>query len=462
MKQKKSFALFAFFSITIFCTFTSFARRKILDPIGQGKIFSLRHYPKFFGDTNTQYGTWLERSYLLGGTKKLRKRLVDHGIYIDTTVFQFLGCNIHGGACQGNLRYNGNAEYWLVVDMAEAGVWSGGALMLHAESSWTAHDSINDDVGSLLAANSRSRVPVPDDHKTTLSEFVFEQVFTDKFLLRFGKLDATGPIDGTVFANNGRFQFIYAGLVNNPIISHFTAYTSLGLLPIWKINDYNEFDFSIADAQGQADEDGFDTAFNGLTTYCIQYVFSHKFHDLPGNYRFMYAHSKKPLTSYELDARHLIGEDMQITFTKKCSNRAVLFNFDQYIWLHDKHDVVKYRDDQPPLGILLFGRAGWEPKDRNVIDQFYSIGIGAYGGPRGRFYDQWGVGYAATHISSCLRKDLLEQDVCFRKFEHALEAFYNFELTPSMHFTINAQVIRPPLATRCTAFLINTRLQMDF
>ncbi len=32
-----------------------------------------------------------------------------------------------------------------------------------------------------------------------------------------------------------------------------------------------------------------------------------------------------------------------------------------------------------PVGIGIFGHAGWSPKDRNAIDQFYSFGIGVYG-----------------------------------------------------------------------------------
>ena len=463
MKEKKSFVLFTLFFITALYTPLLFPRKKVLDVISEGKLFSFRHYPKFFGDINTRYGNIAERSYLLTNMGKFRNRMYNKGVYLDATLFQFLGCNTRGGACQERLRYNGNAEYWLILDSAKIGAWSRGAFMLHAETNWTKCDSINDDVGSLLAANSRSRVPVPEEEKTTLSEVVLEQVFTDNFLLRLGKLDATGPIDGTDFANNGRFQFLYAGLVNNPMISHFTAYTSLALLPIWKLTNRHALMASIADAQGTADKSGFDTAFNGETTYCIQYVFSPVVNKKPGNYRIIYAHSTKPLTSYELDERHLIGQEIgTIKIPKKCSNHAVLLNFDQYIWVHDKNENIKYRHHRPPIGILLFGRAGWEPEDRNTIDQFYSIGIGGYGGPYNRYYDQWGIGYCATHISCSLRKDLQEKGICFRKFEHAAEAFYNIQLTPSLHFTINAQAIRPPLSTRCTAFLFNARLQTDF
>lgn len=432
------------------------------ESIGQGYLFSLRHYPKFYGDTNTIDGNLFERSFLLGFP--FRRAFSDRGIYIDTSIFQFLGENLTGGAQHGEVRYNGNAEYWLILDLAQLGLWSKGALSVHAESSWTVDDSINDDVGSLLAANARSRVHVSGKSDTTLSEVVFAQFLSDYFVFRIGKMDATGPIDETNFANNSRFQFLYSGLVNNPIIYTFTKYTTLALLPVLMLDKKNQMLFFMSDADGKVDKAGFDTVFNGNTSYCVQYTFSPTIgENLSGNYRFIWAYSSKMTTSYNIDERHLIGEDIgTIAIPRKCDNYAWLMNFDQYVWVSKNNDAVPYRDDLSPLGILLFGRAGWAPKDRNVIDQFYSIGIGSYGGPRKRYYDQWGIGYSATHISSNLRRDLLIRNVMFNQLEHALELFYNMQITPALHLTVNAQVIRPPLKSRDTAFVINARLQTDF
>lgn len=465
MREKKFFVLSTIFCITVLFTQLLCARSKELTPISEGRIFSLKHYPKFYGDNNTSYGNFYTRSYLLGSFSGFRDALSSHGIYLDATLFQFLAVNLTGGAKHGFMRYNGNAEYWLVFDTAKIGIWSRGAIMLHAESSWTAQDSINDDVGSLLAANSRSRVPVPGENATTLSEVVLEQHLSDYFLFRVGKMDATGPVDATEFGNNGRFQFTYAGLVNNPMIAHFTAYTSLGIMPIWTLpGKKNQFLLYISDANGAADKSPFDSVFNGQTTYCIQYTGSPKIDDrLPGNYRLIYGHVKKPLTTYELDARHIIEEDIKkIKIPPKCTNYALLLNFDQYVWINPDNDYVTCRNHQPPIGILLFGRAGWEPKDRNVIDQFYSIGIGSYGGFRNRYYDQWGLGYAATHLSSMLRKDLEKLHITFTNFEHALEFFYNMELTPALHLSFHSKIIRPPLQSHDAALVIEAHLQADF
>jgi hypothetical protein len=47
-------------------------------------------------------------------------------------------------------------------------------------------------------------------------------------------------------------------------------------------------------------------------------------------------------------------------------------------------------------------------------------------------------------------------------FEHAFEAFYNFQLTPAAHLTLDAQIIDPAVKSTDTAYTIGTRLQIDF
>ena len=125
--------------------------------------YELRRYPKFYGDDNTVHGNIFHRSQLLGNPMGLRDRLVDMGIYVDVGITQFLGANVSGGAKDGNIRNDGTADYWLNFDTGKAGLWSGGSLFLHGETSWEADQSINPDVGSLLPANNDATMPLPDE-----------------------------------------------------------------------------------------------------------------------------------------------------------------------------------------------------------------------------------------------------------------------------------------------------------
>jgi carbohydrate-selective porin OprB len=156
-------------------------------------------------------------------------------------------------------------------------------------------------------------------------------------------------------------------------------------------------------------------------------------------------------------------------------NYTVLINFDQYLWIEGgslalyKKRIASSnysgagRRQQAPNGIGIFGRAGWAPKDRNVIDQFYSLGVGGYGMLiPGRDYDQWGIGWSGTHISSDFRDDTDLLGIDLNSYEHAVEAFYNFQLTPAAHLTVNAQVIDSMAESVDTAKTLGARLQLDF
>ena len=58
-------------------------------------------------------------------------------------------------------------------------------------------------------------------------------------------------------------------------------------------------------------------------------------------------------------------------------------------------------------------------------------------------------------IARFLRKDL-------DALEHGFEAFYNFEVTPATHLTMNVQVIDSTLESVDTATTVSFRLQLDF
>jgi len=148
-------------------------------------------------------------------------------------------------------------------------------------------------------------------------------------------------------------------------------------------------------------------------------------------------------------------------------NYGVIGNFSQYLWVDDdsataftaRPHATKARHHTPPLGVGVFARAGWAPEDRNAIDQFYSFGFGGYGVLiPGRNDDNWGIGWAGSHISD----DLRQLTGTNRTWEHAFEVFYNVALTPAAHLSLNGQSIRPANKSAGTAYTLGARLQLDF
>jgi carbohydrate-selective porin OprB len=430
-------------------------------------FYAFRRYPKFYGDPNTVGGDLWNRTQLLGNWGGLRDQAVGHGIYFDVGVTQFLQANVTGGVNQGQARYNGTADYWLTLDSGKAGLWPGGALFAHAESSWQANRSVNGDTGSLVPANFDATMPTPGvSQAIALPELYFVQALPGNVLLIVGKMDFAGIGDTNLFANNERTQFLYTGLVNDPILGSFVPYTPLGFALSWAPS--KEHNWALLGVQGTGDgtTSGFEN-FNGAYSVGVQYQFAPTIAGrLPGNYGVIVAYSTKDLVNFDVDNRHLIGEVIgRVPVSKKTDNYAVMLNIGQYLWTRDADHApsgAPSRKGLPPVGFGLFFRAGWEPQDRNVIDQFYSFGIGGYGGLPGRDRDQWGVGWAGSHISGDLRNDLSVLGRRANAFENAFEAFYNFAVTPAVHVSLDLQVIKSASAAVDTAVVIGTRLQLDF
>jgi hypothetical protein len=250
----------------------------------------------------------------------------------------------------------------------------------------------------------------------------------------------------------------------------------LGVAGVWAPNERHNLAVLGIQSNGDATTSGFDN-FNGDYSAGVQYQFSPKVNgNLPGNYRALLGYSSKDIPSFDIDPRHLIEEIIGVVpVAEETENYTFMLNFDQYLWVkpdssdayHKRLETAQYpgvgRHHLPPVGIGIFGRAGWAPSDRNVIDQFYSFGIAGYGMllPN-RDNDQWGLGWAGTHVSTDLRDDVGLLGVDLDSFEHAFEAFYNVEVTPAVHLTLNAQFIDPPVKSIDDAYTLGTRLQIDF
>lgn len=423
-------------------------------------LFALWRVQHYYGDPNMQRGNLEQRSFVLGSMDGFRDALYDRGFVFNTNINQFLNSNFSGGRRHGKYRYDGTANYFIGIDTGKAGLWSAGGILLHGETSWLANRSINPDVGSLLPANFDAAMPVLNRSETTLSEAYLVQALPHNLIFLGGKINFAGLADQSYFANNENFQFDYTGLVNNPILGAFVPYTPLGLGLVWASEDKkNSLAGIVLDADGRANLSGFDTVFNGNTTYGVQYQYTTSLNKRPGNYRAIVGYTSKNPLNFAIDPRHLLAEVLGIVpVERKRGNYGLMLNFDQYLWLAPvigKDD--NYRKDLPPLGLGIFGRAGWTPNDRNVIDQFYSFGIGGYGSPFAyRPFDNWGIGYAYTHVSQKLRNAI--EFIPTRSNEQGLEIFYNYAIVPSVNLTLNLEVIRSPLSARNTAFAGGGRL----
>ena len=424
--------------------------------------YSAMRYDKFFGDANTVHGGILERSSLLGDPGGVRQNLVDHGLYMDIHVTQFMQRNVSGGDDKKN-RFNGSTDLWLWYDTGKAGLWPGGAAFVHGEGRW--RTGINEDVASFQSANHDQQFPDTDssNRNWALSEWYLFQGLPANFLAAGGKMNFASWGDTNMLANRERSQFLYSGLVVNPIPGEYFPYTTLIGWLNWSPNKSHSISgvagINNDQSKATAEVGTFDTLTTKDLSYVFQYVYSYEIAGRPGSFLVDLAYSTQERASFDISRDRLFGQLIgAIPIEEEHSNYTAIGNFAQYLWVKKTSEGLS-RKNLPPRGIGIFGRFGWHPEDRNVIDAFYSFGFRGNGMLiPGREDDQWGIGWAGSHISGDLR-DLTDE---LRTWEHAFEVYYNYMLTPAMHLSANTQVIRPAVENNDTALTLGLRLQLDF
>jgi len=169
-----------------------------------------------------------------------------------------------------------------------------------------------------------------------------------------------------------------------------------------------------ADELNFAGEGRLRTGFFGLTG-----------HQLVGG-----AYSNKEFTSIDQRVGFVLENRK---FEKEDGSWSVYYNFDQYFYETAKGSG---------RGIGLFGRFGASDGNPNLMQYFYSAGIGGKGFFASRPYDQFGMGYYYLDIQSpTLQGPLRTRE--FLRDEWGFEAFYNVALTPWLLLTPDLQVIGP-------------------
>jgi porin len=421
------------------------------------------------------------RSYLTGDWGGARTELANHGILFDMQVTQVLQQNVYGGKnTSGALEYGGSADYTLKLDTARMGLWPGGLFTLHGETQFGR--AVNANTGSLMSPNFRSLLPVAADPGiTTLSEFYIMQALSEKLVIAAGKIDLTAMGDRNAFAGDASHttQFMNTAFNVNPVLLAAAPYTSMAAGVILVPTDWLQISSIVADndPEGAATMTGFNTAFHGRdwTSVMQEYQFTIKPFDRVGHQRFGWLWTSKDFSVFEPDSRlqspasriglpSIGGNSMpkrlrrmrigNVLFDsgpveKRGDNWALYYNFDQYLF---------NEAEDPTQGWGLFGRFGLAPTEGNLIQEFYSIGLGGKGAIPRRDRDTWGAGYYCTRTENTL-------DSLFGiNTEQGVEMFYSIEVTPWFHLTPDLQIIFEPadgFGGRETAIVCGIRGQVN-
>ena len=211
-----------------------------------------------------------------------------------------------------------------------------------------------------MSVNADSAMSLPAGEGTYLSHVVLTQFLGERLAVFAGKLDTTVG-DANRFAHGvGDQRFMNLGLSFNGVVLKTAPYSTLGagflLLPKEGIT----FSFTALDSDGTISESGFDTVFNGNTTYSGELILDSNFFNKSGRHTFGFSASTKEYLSTDQDPRVLVPA-LDIAPSVEDGSWAFAYNFDQYL--------VNNPDD-PTQGWGLFGRFGISDGEANLIHRF--------------------------------------------------------------------------------------------
>ena len=391
-------------------------------------------------------GDWIERKRLLGDPGGYRSSAAEHGVQVEVDFVQ-TGQGVADGGVDDEAEYTGSFDYVLKIDVEKAGGWPGAFVLIRGETLFG--DNVNGRAGSLMANNTDALFPLPGKDKTTLTDVQLIQFLHPKVGIALGKL-STLDGDANAFAHGrGTDQFMNLGLVVNPVALRTVPYSALGFALIMLPLDNLIVQFSVLDAEGVPNEDGFDTVFEGGTAFALEGRLGTNFADLPGHILLAATISDREFSTLDQDPRLLLGllPGLTIEPERDDNSWSVYTNFDQYLW---KPDADSDR------GVGIFGRLGFADDTTHPIAWFLSLGLSGKGLVPGREGDHFGIGYSIVGASDELPSRINIDDA------HIVELYYDIELTGWLHVTPDIQIVDPGLARVDTAVVLGLRSKIEF
>jgi len=372
-------------------------------------------------------GSLMERETLTNNWFGLGKQLAEYGVTADLSLTQVYQLNLRGGLATHRHagRYTGSYDLELGFDLEKLLRLPGGSIHARAEGSWS--DGLDaSSIGSLFGVNGDAG----GDRSIDLTELYYEQsLWGDRVQLRVGKLDLAGgfecrgcPVafDGSAFANNETAQFLNGALVNNPTIP--MPDKGLALMAYFQPLEWWYVSAGIADAQADARETGFNTAFHGRSDFFSIFetgVVPHlpsRNGRLPGAYRIGLWYDPQPKEQF--NGRGAKRDDV-----------GFYLSLDQMI-------LKENADEEDGQGLGLFARYGAADSNVNEIKCFWSAGAQYQGLLPRRDKDVLGFGVAQGRLS---------RDAGFTtSHETAMEVYYNAQITPWLSAGPSVQYIFHP------------------
>ncbi len=382
---------------------------------------------------NAQFEDIWEQETLTNGFWGLNDSLAASGIEVGFGLTNIYQLNLDGGTSTHNHqgRHTGSYDLEIGADLQQLLGIEGGTFFVHTEGSWSRSDIDATSVGSVFGVNADAAGRRAMD----VTEVWYEHALLDDTLrIRLGKMDITGgfecrgcPVsfDGSLYANDETGQFLNSALVNNPTIP-FPTY-GLGAVVYWNPIEWWYASVGAIDAQADARETGFNTAFKRQDYFFFVFetgiapLLDSANGPMPGTYRVGFWNDPQPKANTDNgDAGKNYRDDI-----------GAYLSFDQMF--------SKENDDpEDSQGLGSFFRYGYANSEKNDIAGFWSFGLQCQGLLEGRDDDVLGLGYANGIFSNNASTTYTDDN------EDVLEVYYNAQVTPWLNISPMVQYVADP------------------
>jgi len=416
----------------------------------QAKSSGILPLPDYAGD-------FVKRSYLLGDFGGKRTEWAKKGFTFDIDYNQYFQAVTDGGADTGS-EYGGTIDYNINIDFDRMGLIPGGLLQMRAVSRYGR--SVNGISGSLIPVNTDAThpttSPMDEDVALWLPVINYTQFLSEKFALGFGKYD-TYDSANEFAGGRGRSQWWNQNLTMPVSPALIIPYSILGATALVMPNPNLTITGMVGTSTDVSDRSGFDDLDDGLFAI-LSITYQYHLGGLPGGFTVMPGYGWNGNFN-EINGRINIDEG-QLELTTKDDTWSAAFDFWQYLWVEgDPKQSVDPGDGRQDLqGVGVFSRVQFADRDTNPLDYSISGGVCAKGLIPRRDNDAMGIAYNYNK----LRKGRFLDFIGIDTQSTVWELFYNIELTPAVHLTLDAQVTDSALPDTDTAMILGTSMQIRF
>ena len=388
----------------------------------------------------------LEQETLTEGMWGLQDMLAEQGMTLDATSTTYYLQSVRGqGKRKKTSRFTGEIDVELTIDTEKALGISNGTIYVYGQTSWSKRGAVDADAGgTVFDISGGSGVA---RRSMDILEYWYEHAFENGLNIRAGKIDITGgfqcrgcPVsfDGNSYANDATTQFQNGALGNNPTIPFPDQ--GLGVVAFYNPTDLWYASIGVADSQDNLDNRraGWGTGLHQEDHYLyiaeagVTPQIDSANGPMQGAYRFGVWNDPKP--KGHIDA---VG-----SAAARRDDVGLYLSFDQMVCKENS-------DPEDGQGAGAFFRYGYASKEKNDIQNFFSLGFQYQGLLDGRDDDVFGIGYAHGTMSDKASATYTDD------YEAVWEAYYNIAVSPWLNISPSVQYVQNPGAEKNTSATAN-------